>query len=103
MPNEEKPQFFFDAQEIVEELIKKQGLHNGLWKLTLEIGLIGSNVNVLKDGKTTLTPAGIVIVPRIGIAKTEELDDLTVNAAEVNPHEEPTKTRKRSPKKKSAK
>jgi len=81
----------------VEELIKKQGLHEGLWRLVLEVGLVGTNVNVLNEGKTKLTPAGMVLVQRIGIVKTEEATDLTVDAAEVNPRE-PTKSRKRSKK-----
>jgi hypothetical protein len=86
--------FFFNHQEVVEELIKKQGLHEGLWTLILEVGLVGANVNVLKDGKTTLTPSGMVLVQKIGIVKTDKPSDLTVDAAEVNPRE-PAKSRKR--------
>ncbi len=96
---EDTSEFFFDNQEVVEELIKKQGLHKGLWGLFFEIGLVGSNVNVLnKLGKTTLTPAGMVLISRIGIRKENEPSDLTVDAAEVNPKPEQKKMNRASSK-----
>ena len=94
--------YCFEHREIVEELIRLRGIHKGLWRLSVEVGLVGNNMNVLKDGKTTLTPAATVLIGRIGIVQAKELDDLTVDAAEVNPRiPPPKKSRKRS--KKSAK
>ena len=87
--------FFYDYKEVVENLIKAQGLHEGLWRLVFDLGLSGTNVNVLQDGKTTLTPTGMVLIQRIGIVQTSELNDLTVDAAEVNPHETPPSTKRR--------
>ena len=84
--------FFYDYKEIVENLIKAQGLHEGLWRLIFDLGLSATNVNVLQDGKTTLTPTGMVLIQRIGIVQTSELNDLTVDAAEVNPRETPPST-----------
>jgi len=96
---EEVPQFFFDHQEVVEDLIKRQGLHSGLWGLSVEIGLVGSNMNVLdKNGKSKLTPAGVVLMSRIGIRQVSEPTDLTVDAAEVNPRQVEKKTTRRPPK-----
>jgi hypothetical protein len=82
--------FFYDYKDVVENLIKAQGLHEGLWRLILDLGLSATNVNVLDDsGKTTLTPTGMVLIRRIGLIQTSEPDDLTVDAAAVNPHETP--------------
>lgn len=86
--------FFYDYKEIVENLIKAQGLHEGLWRLIFDLGLSATNVNVLQDGKTTLTPTGMVLIQRIGIIETNELNDLTVDAAVVNPHEIPPSTKR---------
>jgi len=86
--------FFYDYKEVVENLIKAQGLHEGLWRLVFDLGLSATNVNVLQDGKTTLTPTGMVLIQRIGIVQTNELNDLTVDAAEVNPHETPPTTKR---------
>jgi hypothetical protein len=86
--------FFYDYKEIVENLIKAQGLHEGLWRLILDLGLSATNVNVLQDGKTTLTPTGMVLIRRIGLIEANELNDLTVDAAVVNPHETPPSTKR---------
>jgi hypothetical protein len=89
--------FFYDYKEIVENLIKAQGLHEGLWRLVFDLGLSGTNVNVLQDGKTTLTPTGMVLIQRIGIVQVQasELNDLTVDAAVCNPRETPPSTKRR--------
>ncbi len=81
----ELTQFFFNHQEVVEELIKKQNIHKGRWKLLLELGLAATNVNVLVANKPVLTPTGMVLIQKIGITQTEETGDLTVDAAQVNP------------------
>ena len=91
----ERPErFLFTHQEIATDLIKKQGLHEGRWKLTLELGLSGNSLPIKRpDGTQELHPAGLVLVTAIGITRTEEVNNLTVDAAEVNPA---PATRKRS-------
>ncbi len=83
----EKPEgFFFSHRDIATDLIKKQGLHEGRWKLTLELGLGGHSMPMKKpDGTQELYPTGLVLVTAIGITRTEEVNNLTVDAAEVNP------------------
>lgn len=87
----ERPErFLFSHQEIATDLIKKQGLHEGRWKLTLELGLGGNSFPVKKaDGTQELHPAGLVLITAIGITRTEEINNLTVDAAEVNPTSAP--------------
>lgn len=97
---ENNNQYFFNYKAIVEDMIKRQGLHEGLWKLTLELGLTGTNVEVVEaGGDSRLAPAGIVTILRIGITLAKEANDLTVDAAEVNPLRTPRKSTRRPLKK----
>jgi hypothetical protein len=80
----EATQYMFDHKEVVELLVKKQGLHEGVWMLSLEIGQAAASVPA-PDGKSLL-PAAINIVQRIGLKRHDgEPSNLTVDAAEVNP------------------
>jgi hypothetical protein len=100
MAHNEK-EFFFSHKAIVEDLIKRQGIHEGRWMLTVELGLKGTNVlTPLGEGKSTLVPAGVLTISRIGITRTKEVNDLSVDAAEVNPS---STTRRRSTKRLSKK
>lgn len=97
---EYEKQYFFDHRAIVEGLIKRQGIHEGRWMLTCELGLKGTNVNVAtEEGAVLLDPAGIITLHRIGITRTKEDNNLTVDAAEINPPKTPTKSTKRPTKK----
>jgi len=78
-------QLMFDHREVVELLVKKQGLHEGLWMLSIEFIQAAVTVPGGPDGKT-LQPAALNIVSRIGLKKHEgEPNNLTIDAAEVNP------------------
>ena len=78
----EKEQYFFSYKEIIEVLIKKQGLHKGIWAISLEFGLVGANVEPPGEA---LSPAAIVPIRKIGLRKVEELDGLSLDASKVNP------------------
>lgn len=92
-------QYFFNHKAVVEDLIKRQGLHEGLWMLNLELGLKGANFKVMTEDGIVLAPSGILAITRIGITHTKEANDLTVDAAEVNPLRKPSKNTKRPSKK----
>lgn len=78
-------QFMFEHQEIAELLVKKQGIHEGLWMISIEFGQGAASIPTGPDGKT-FQPAAINFVQHIGIKKHEgPPSNLTVNAAEVNP------------------
>lgn len=89
----EATQFIFKYQEVVEALIKKQGIHEGNWRLLIEFGLSVTNVNTVPEGEPRLMPATISLVQGIGILRTEETSNLSVDAAKVNP--KPSSTSKR--------
>ncbi|HEV2879706.1 MAG TPA: hypothetical protein VGX24_00235 [Pyrinomonadaceae bacterium] len=80
----EATQYMFGHQEVVEALLKKQGIHEGLWSISIEFGLAAVNIPLGVDTKV-LMPAGMSIVQHIGIKKVDEPNNLTVDAAEVNP------------------
>lgn len=82
----ESTQYMFDLQEVLEGLIKRQNLQEGRWKIVCELGFAGTNAAVPgPDGETYVKPAAMVLIQRIGIAKTDEINNLTLDAAVVNP------------------
>jgi len=78
----ETSQVIFSHKEVVEALIKQQGIHEGIWGLWLKFGIQGANIGL---GSSGLVPAAIVPVLEIGIQKFDEVNNLSVDAAEVNP------------------
>ena len=72
----------FSYKEVVEALIKKQDIHEGVWALYIEFGIGALNAGSSND---QLSPCAIVPVGKIGIQRTTEINNLSVNAAEVNP------------------
>ena len=78
----EVTQYVFSHKEVVEALIKKQGLHDGLWMLYVEFGLVAANVGPTED---QLTPAAVIPLAKLGLQKGQKENALTVDAAKVNP------------------
>ncbi len=78
----EPTRFVFKHKEVAEALIKKQGLHEGIWGVYVRFGLAASNVGASTDD---LNPAAIVPVVEIGIQTFEQENNLSVDAAVVNP------------------
>jgi hypothetical protein len=79
----ESKNYIFSHTELAEMMIKKMGLHEGLWGIYLEFNQLGANVP-LSDGKS-FSPAAITIIKSIGIQRFDTPNNLTVDAAEVNP------------------
>jgi hypothetical protein len=79
---EETQQFMFGYQEVVAALIKKQGLHEGIWQLAIQFGIGASNI---QNPNGEVAPAAIVPVVKIGLQRVSELSPLAVDAAKENP------------------
>ena len=94
----EAEKFAFDHKEVAEALVKHQGIHEGIWGVSMQFGLHAANV-ALSDQQ--INPAAIVGVIKIGIQKFETENNLTIDAAKVNPRPKPK--RKTTPKRKAAK
>jgi hypothetical protein len=78
----ESKKFAFSHKEVAEALIRQQGIHKGTWGLFVKFGLSGANVGT---SESSLLPAAIVAILEIGLVKFEEENNLSVDAAKVNP------------------
>ena len=74
----------FSLVELTEILVKNQGLHEGLYNLSLEFQLA---VGAIGPAPELICPGAMIGVSRIGLSKTEKekTNIHTVDAAEVNP------------------
>ena len=79
----ETKSFTFTYKEVVEALIRYNNLHEGLWGLSIEFGLAAANIAPEAGGD--LLPTAIIPVKKIGLTRSNEPNNLTVDAAEVNP------------------
>ena len=75
-------QFMFTHKELATVLVKAQELHEGMWMLSVQFGMAASNV---RESENELSPAAIIPLLRVGLQKSEKMNNLTVDAAEVNP------------------
>lgn len=73
----------FSHTELVTQLIKAKGIHEGFWMLAVSYGFGAANVG---ETDKTLNPAAFVPITAIGIRSVPNVENnLTVNAAVVNP------------------
>lgn len=79
---EAKNIYVFTYKQLAEALVKNQGIHEGLWGVYVKFGISASNIGPTQE---EILPAAIVPVLEIGIQKFEKQNNLTVDAAEVNP------------------
>ncbi len=78
----EPTQIVFKHKEVVEALLKKQDIHEGIWGLFLRFGIQGLNIGMSADD---LMPAAVVPVLEIGLQRFPEENNIAVDAAKVNP------------------
>ncbi|MDO8752829.1 MAG: hypothetical protein Q7J80_02955 [Anaerolineales bacterium] len=77
------PQIYqFTHQELAEILIKHKNIHEGLWGIYVEFGLGATNFG---QGPNDILPAAIVPIIKLGLQKFTEPNNLTVDAAKINP------------------
>ena len=65
----ETSQLVFSYKEVVEALVKKQGLHEGIWGLFVKFGMQASNVGL---NENDLKPAAIIPIMELGLQKFEK-------------------------------
>ena len=88
----------FSYQEIATALVRHQGIHEGIWGIYARFGLGAANVEDPENKE--LLPAAVVPIRELGLQQFPDENNLTVNAAKVNPKPKNTAARK-TPKKKS--
>jgi len=89
--------YVFDHKELAGILIKKQDIHEGHWLIYIEFGFSAANITLGPDDPILL-PSAIVPVKRIGIQRADQPNQLSVNAAEINPLVETTPKKKKTKK-----
>ena len=72
----------FTHQELAEILIKHKNIHEGLWGIYVEFGIGATNIG---QGPNDMLPAAIVPIVKLGLQRFPEPNNLTVDAAKVNP------------------
>ena len=76
----------FSYKEVVTALLKAQGIHEGKWALFVRFGLNAANIGGNDDD---LRPAAIIPILEIGLQKAEKETSVSVDAAKVNPNQNP--------------
>jgi len=92
----ESKAIIFNFKEIAEALVKKQGIHEGIWGIYVEFGISAANINASDDPdkQKTLLPAAIIPVLKFGIQPFADETNLSVDASKVNPV--PTASKKKA-------
>ncbi len=80
----EATQLKFSHKEIVEALVKDQGIHQGIWGLHVNFGMQATNVGT---DENSLNPSAVVAIISIGLQKFEKETSISLDAAKVNPKE----------------
>ena len=80
----ETAQIVFKHKEVVEALLKHQGIHEGIWGLWVRFGISGANVG---ESASVINPAAIVPVLELGLQRFKEETNISIDAAKVNPKE----------------
>lgn len=78
----EASQIVFSHKEVAEALVKKQGLHEGIWGLFVKFGIKAANIG---EDESDLKPAAIIPILELGLQKFDKENNLSVDAAKVNP------------------
>lgn len=73
---------WFTHQEVVTALLKDKNIHAGIWMLSAQFGLAGVT---MQGGDGNEHPTALVPLMRVGIQETDQLSNLSVDAAVVNP------------------
>lgn len=79
----EATQFVLTHKELVELLIKKLDIHEGIWGLSVKFGLGAANIGPTPT--SDLMPAAVIAVLEIGIQKFDTESNLSLDASKVNP------------------
>jgi hypothetical protein len=72
----------FSHREIAEMLVKKQGIHEGIWGISVRFNWSATNVG---PSPTELYPSAIASIVQIGLHRVEKESNIAVDAAKVNP------------------
>lgn len=78
----------YTFKELAELMVKDQKKHEGYWGIYVKFGIAAANTG---PSDTDLKPSAIVPIFELGLQQFEELNNLSVDAAKVNPSSTATK------------
>jgi hypothetical protein len=78
----EASQIMFSFKEIAELMIKRQGIHEGIWGLFVKFGLAAANVG---PSEGEVRPTAMIPILEMGLQKFDKESNLTVDASKANP------------------
>ncbi|MBA2526974.1 MAG: hypothetical protein H0V18_14515 [Pyrinomonadaceae bacterium] len=78
----EATQILYTFKELAEILVKERDLHEGLWGVYVKFGIKAANVG---ETDADLRPTALVPVLELGLQKFDAVNNLSVDAAAVNP------------------
>ena len=86
----ETRQINFTHSEVLKLLVKSAGVHEGLWALSFNLGML---IGRIQSDPETAFPGASVLIQSVGIQRMEEGAPIVpgstyVDAAEVNPKAE---------------
>lgn len=87
----EANQILYSFKELATLMVKDRGIHAGLWGVYVRFGISAANAGV-SDGD--LKPTALVPIIEIGLQKFDQLNNLCVDAAEVNPPAKPASSKR---------
>ncbi len=90
----------FTLREVAKALVIDSDIQEGFWGIIFKFGIQGANLS--PGPEDDLTPAAIVPILNIGLQRFDVPNNLTVDAAKVNPRGKTTSSKKPAPKKKTA-
>lgn len=79
----------YTHKELLALMLKDQGIHEGIWALMVGFGLGVANVG---PSDNEVNPAAIIPLLHVGLQKGTLLNNITVDAAEVNPRQKTKNT-----------
>ena len=78
----EVSQITYTFKELAEILVKECDIHEGFWGLFVKFGIKAAN---LGETDSDLRPTALVPILELGLQKYDGLNNLSVDASQVNP------------------
>ncbi len=79
----EVSQYIFSHRDLVETLIRKQGLHEGVWTLAFQLGMAATQVPSPAGGDPL--PGAVLSIFAVALQKADKEGPTALDAAKVNP------------------
>ncbi|MCU1263888.1 MAG: hypothetical protein JWM21_206 [Acidobacteria bacterium] len=87
----EANQIGYSFKELATLMIRDRDIHEGYWGVFARFGITATNFGA---SEADIKPSAIVPIVELGLQKFEELNNLSVDAAKVNPPSSPSSSKR---------